>query len=78
MKKYITIIESSKGLRNGSAFDDISKFKTKKLSFNMNKKKDSKAKLHLYEYDGAEYKLLLTHTIKKPAQLFIATKGIVI
>ena len=78
MKKYITIIESSKGLRNGSAFDDISKFKTKKLSFNMNKKKDSKAKLHLYESDGAEYKLLLTHTIKKPAQLFIATKGIVI
>lgn len=78
MKKYVTLTESSKGLRQGSAFDDISKFKTKKASFNTNNRKDSKAKLHLYEYDGTEYKLLLTHTIKKPSQLFIATKGIVI
>jgi hypothetical protein len=78
MKKYVTIIESSKGLRNGSSFDDLIRFKIKKYQFNKSKKKDSKAKLHLYEYDGAEYKLLLTHTIKKPAQLFIATKGIVI
>jgi len=78
MKKYVTLTESSKGLRQGSAFDDISKFKTKKASFNTNNRKDSKAKLHLYEYDGTEYKLLLTHTIKKPSQLFIPTKGIVI
>jgi hypothetical protein len=78
MKKYTTIIKTTKGSRNGKPFDNLEELKARKYRFNKMHGGDPNAQMNIYEFIDSKYELLGVHKTAQPFEVFIPEMGIMV